>query len=426
VPTPTRDGGLRSRLLLAGVASIIFGGCAIEVEVGDDPARRASVATIRPRLRDQVDVLFVVDDRATMASARTETAQLWTDLRERLRYAEGNPPSVHVGIVSADVGVGYHVTVPGCTDAGGDGALVALSDGQRWLELTPDDTDSDATIASTLETFHDEGCAIDQPLLAMERALGGGQPLNDGFRRADAALVVVMVAGDDDCSVSDPSFFDDLDPTRCHQQAVTCDTGEIKGCGANPKPPQLLWLDDPRAFLERLVPDADARVITGVIGAPAVVDASRLAVECPAKQLYPGVRMRDFVREVNGVVAPSCDQLVRDAAAPTAPALRQALGHHCLREALADTRSDVPDVQPDCIVDAIDRDGAHEKLPKCANPDHVDGQPRCYAIVKDPQTCGDFADQLAVRIHWDDAAARQPDDVTVDVSCVLQGTPQIQ
>jgi MYXO-CTERM domain-containing protein len=116
---------------------------------------------------------------------------------------------------------------------------------------------------------------------AIQAALDGSVSENDGFLRSDAALVVLVVTGADDCTAGDPLLYDPaqadtlgpLTPFRCFEHGVTCDraidrqAGTYQSCTPRADSAQVR---DPRPlvqFLTDLEPEP-GNVVFGLIAGP--------------------------------------------------------------------------------------------------------------------------------------------------------------
>lgn len=196
-----------------------------------------------------VDLLLVIDDSPSMAQERRHflEAQLpaAVDLLLGGKGADGNGlghPDLHVGVISADLGVGPDARVDGCSLAGDDGQLRNAS-GCRASERNytwyfPDRDDRAATGAA-LRCMADvgaNGCQLSQPLEAALKALwpapkldyqtdppqspadavlfraggsGHGLDTNAGFVRGRplSTVAIIILTDQDDCSTHDPALF---------------------------------------------------------------------------------------------------------------------------------------------------------------------------------------------------------------------------
>ena len=136
--------------------------------------------TFRQLDRPRVDLLFVVDNTASMEPARAALAAAASNLVEAL---DAGKLAWQVGVVSTDI-------------ASDD---IGLLQGDPWI-ITPSTDDGPAAVARALDV--PAGTAPTGGLGAATRALT--EPLrsasNRGFRRPDAALHIVVLSDADDQS----------------------------------------------------------------------------------------------------------------------------------------------------------------------------------------------------------------------------------
>ncbi|HET9993175.1 MAG TPA: hypothetical protein VFQ65_31785 [Kofleriaceae bacterium] len=149
----------------------------------------------------KVDVLFVIDSSAAMASHEAQiqqTLQLVASTAEtRLRGPRAN---LHVGVLTGD------------TSTGGAMRHIDLVDGPYMIDrFTPsvDQRNYHSEFATTMMSLTAVGTAgADrvQPLEAIRTALDHNAQ-NAGFVRDDAALAIVVLAAEDDASPGDPADY---------------------------------------------------------------------------------------------------------------------------------------------------------------------------------------------------------------------------
>ncbi len=281
---------------------------------------------------DLVDILFVVDNSTGSASLQQWLAEDFYGVLLALDATPFSLPSLHVGVVSTDLGSGDQ-TVGSCDDQGGDkGALFTA--GATELETVPylvDEPPSGCHVQRDADGFctgHDcsqadcgDGTLVEDPRTGCPRCrnhvdtvalferlatMGGGacefvQPLesmrlaldnhpdNAGFLRPGSVLVVLLVTDEDDCSAADNLLFDGSDTAldsplgpltdfRCFEFGVTCDTqdrteiGTWDNCAPSTDASALLY---PAArytgFLEGL--RDPGRLVVGAITGPVVGDS---------------------------------------------------------------------------------------------------------------------------------------------------------
>jgi hypothetical protein len=205
-------------------------------------------------LRDQVDLLFLIDDSGSMSPKQEALKQRFPDLINVLNEfaAQGNPADYHIGVVTSDLGA------PGIScgsNLGGKLQGVGLAKnkplgcegpvGKRFIEFNQKDSTNNLPGTQTLaETFScmasvvDEngttgghtGCGFEMQLEAVYRALHDPIPENQGFLRPGAILAIVFVTDEDDCS-ADPTSdlftanpaYGPLNSYRCAAYGYFCD-----------------------------------------------------------------------------------------------------------------------------------------------------------------------------------------------------------
>lgn len=215
--------------------------CAILWALGCTPAATTDAGTDTPDApaclpTTELDLLFVIDDSGSMS---TEQALLLTEIPEVLA-ALAPVASIHVGVVSTDLGAGNRIpegtTVPSC-DSGfaGDGILRNTSASERpecrptypsrVFELASGAPSADLAVDLTcVAELGTNGCAFGQQLEASLKALSPvtsnvtvsatyvpptfaedgtshGDTDNAGFLRPDSVLAVVLFTDSDDCSL---------------------------------------------------------------------------------------------------------------------------------------------------------------------------------------------------------------------------------
>ncbi len=246
---------LRSGRALMALVPLLAAGCLERPLVPIPPCTRSRVAeTIEVTGVEDVDLLLVVDDSNSMAEEQGQLIAQLPRLVEVLasgdRGLDGTidfraARSLHVGIVSSDMGVGVAsgVGLEGCSMGNGDDGVLFASgpscpgaSGPVFEFERGGDASAfarDVGCAANLGTL---GCGYEQPLESMLKALspagpepwaasgyltpaflsGGGQGgstgLNTGFIRDGSVLAIIMVTDENDCSASDSSIFELDDP----------------------------------------------------------------------------------------------------------------------------------------------------------------------------------------------------------------------
>lgn len=209
--------------------SLVLGACTHDITTIDEADTSANI-----------DVLYVLDTSVDRADYDLMAGQL-DDLTTQLTAIDGTLPSLHVGVVTADVGnQGTDDALPpaafrNCSGTGDAGRLAVfdapLSDSYAEDLRGPDDArlqNFDGELTDIVGALSNPaaikfGCEIAQPMEAMRRALDPAA--NPGFLRDKAKLMVVFLSSDDDCSLKSGSFLsaDGANGALCASEGVVCD-----------------------------------------------------------------------------------------------------------------------------------------------------------------------------------------------------------
>jgi hypothetical protein len=256
--------------------------------VADLKLANATVTTTKTKIT-AVDVLFVIDNSNSMETKQKRLAQDFPRLIQKLEQAKLD---YRVGVISTDLGAGGF-SLASCETPGGDGGKLHSKPGQlapagcptpkdAWIESKSGVTNvpgNDVAAAfSCIARLGVGGCGFEQPLESMRRALDPALNLNPGFIRPNAALVVVIITDEDDCSAKDPNLFDPantalgpLTSFRCTEYGITCDVnGRTPGARQSCVPSTGSYLFDLQRYMDlltQLKPSGD--VILSVIAGPA-------------------------------------------------------------------------------------------------------------------------------------------------------------
>lgn len=397
----------------------------------------------------KLDIVFMIDDSTSMTPLQNKLTASFPSFMHVLESLPGGLPDVHIGVVSSSMGAGRNPGVAQCPTGGDRGvfqnravgttcAAGSLNAGQRFISniggvanYTGDISDVFGCIAA----LGDAGCGFEHQFASVLRALGAdGQPPpseNAGFLRDDAALAIVLITNEDDCSaphnttlfdqtsqlVSDP--FGPLQSYRCNEYGHLClydgklqapprqPDGEVtlSGCVSNEKGP-LDPVADFVTFLKGLKGDP-ARVflaaVTGpatpyVVGltAPTLQDASQWPIiehscqDADGTYADPSVRIAQAVNAFggHGLLASICDDTMGPVLQKISTQLSRPMAAPCVP---------TPDPSgPGCTV--VDRSVADDgtiaaaRVPSC---DVANGATPCWTLVADA-TCGAGSEHLKV------------------------------
>ena len=247
--------------------------------------------------RRAVDLLFVIDNAGSVGELQVMLALSFDALVAPLEHGLGARPDLHVGVISMDMGA-LGASGPFCSPptrpAGDDGALLtngcAGIDGSFLRDVARADGSRDVNYAGALADrfacmahLGVDGCPFESPLGALDRALEPER--NPGFLRDDATLAVLLATNEDDCTSTDPTFWDPANTAlgartsfRCFEYGVRCDPDEPRrfgthvGCHARDDSPYLPSVAGFVARIRALRPDPRQLVVAAIYGA---VDAAR-------------------------------------------------------------------------------------------------------------------------------------------------------
>ncbi len=205
---------------------------------------------------DAVDLLFMVDNSNSMTEEQTSLAAAFPTLITALTTGDlngdGTPdfPAVndlHVGVVTADMGVGGY-TVPTCSaaDFGDDGILRTVGNTSLPGCMATYPSFLSFGVGTDVTAFAEDfacvavvgtgGCGFEQqleatlkavtpstsPIRFVEDTTGHADDTNAGFLRPDSVLGLVVVTDEEDCSAADPDIFNPTSTTYTGDLNLRC------------------------------------------------------------------------------------------------------------------------------------------------------------------------------------------------------------
>jgi hypothetical protein len=269
----------RKVLLALGLTAVALAGygCFERQLKPVNPCTRSRVGdTVQVTNVDKVDLLLMIDNSNSMTEEQisivTEIPRIINILTSGDRDADGmrdfTPArSLHVGIVSSDMGTGTVSGIESCSAGFGDDGIMFNhgSTGTGCMASYPsaifdfqdgrDDPATFSTAVGCVAALGTDGCGFEHQLESPLKALslvpqadgsspvtwtrpgyrppvflgatfghGGAGGTNDGFMRPDSALAIIVITDEEDCSALDPSIFDRTDARyssvdlnlRCH------------------------------------------------------------------------------------------------------------------------------------------------------------------------------------------------------------------
>jgi hypothetical protein len=248
----------RTSVSLVVALALVHAGCLERALVPSTPCTRSSVSQrIEVTSVDEVDLLFVIDDSGSMEdeqrALRREIPRLVEVLASGDRDGDGREDfrpvrSLHVGVVSTDLGVGAAMPtrLGACRYGTGDDGVL-LRGGASCVSIPSpgvldfaqgSDTQPFVDAVSCVADLGTGGCGLEQQLEAGLKAVTPGEAqdwtrpgytpprfldpatgtfsapghalgANAGFLRPDSVLAVVLVTDEEDCSASDSAIFGD-------------------------------------------------------------------------------------------------------------------------------------------------------------------------------------------------------------------------
>jgi hypothetical protein len=375
-----------------------------------------------------------------------------------LELLDGGLPSLHIGVVSTDLGAGNY-NIWGCMGSD-DGMLQSQPRGAcsgpngTFIQdiLNPDGTRTRNYDGELAETFSCiamlgiDGCGFEQQLESMRLALDGR---NAGFVRPDASLGVVFLTDEDDCSASDTRMYDPSQSTldsplgplssfRCFEFGVECasdpdprEAGPRQDCQPRSDSPYMHGAQEYIDFLRGLKPSPEQVMVAGIIGNPAPVVVGTdpngnpmLLPSCTSGsgEAAPGVGLCAFFDGFpnHHLYSSICDEDFSGILASLGTMFTRWLSTTCLVGAIKDTDPAAPGLQYDCRVTQVAQGVPDTEIPVCDNPAAPQSSSNlpCYVIGLDSQQCGATDSRLAVTLYRGDAPI--PTGARADVSCMIE------
>ncbi len=209
----------------------------------------AGTTFVGPR-NTEVDILFMIDNSSEMTSMQQK---LYAQLPLFVQSLQNLPvpPSLHLAVVSSDMGApGDATTSIQCTTAGDQGQFqsmprgtctdTTLTAGATFIsdaDKMPNYTDPDISqVLQCIALLGDRGCGFEHQLASIDRALGGDGQLpstNANFLRPEAALAIVILTNEDDCSAPPDTKLYSLNAGGSNQQNIGNALGPIANYRCN-------------------------------------------------------------------------------------------------------------------------------------------------------------------------------------------------
>lgn len=397
-----------------------------EVPVDQD---KIEVKDVPAELKNDLDILFVIDDSLSMIDEQTSLKANFPRLVGVLETLEGGLPDVQIGVVTPNLGTSAadgttKGDIDNCRGQGEAGVLRELSPGgPRFLQSFDDGTGTggrttnfSGTLAdafSQLASVGTNGCGIEQHLEAMKRATDGSNAQNASFLRAGAYLAVIVIADEDDCSLANTALwtepaganYGDRINFRCTRQGVVCDTpptpfddatGPRQDCHPRDDTTELTLTSRYVNHLKSLKPDPRDLMVAGIVGDPEnfTIDKKNgvtvLANACPAAtggNAAPAVRTGNFVSQFgNSTNATICDADLSGGLQQIGALIANSLESVCFENNLADV-DPAPGPQYDCSVVEVRRHPGEPDEELRTFPNCDTGAFPCWRVEEDAAKC---------------------------------------
>lgn len=403
-----------------------------------------------------LDLLFVIDNSGSMAEEQASLAANFPLMIKELEDLPGGMPDVHIAVVSSDFGAGPTTTA--CSPYLGDHgrflvkAGCPVKNGARWLESLEhgQKTNFDGDLPSAfgcLTKLGTAGCGYEHQLQSMRIALSDVNPENQGFLREDAALGIIIVTDEDDCSAPpDSDLFSETrageaGSFRCAYEGHECDgqipprhefSTNLDSCWPRDGG-KLIRVQEFVDFVKGLKPLPDEQIlVAGIIGWP-VDDGANLyrygedtkkgeidylpaCNVAGAGKAYAGLRLKQFIRAFgeNSSVHSICGADFRSAMTKIGDALKRIIRPACVNAKPVDTDLTTPGLQPDCQVSYLIPEGKQSRevlLPTCER----EAQRPCWSLVQDDRCAGAGA---PYRIDIDNGGTEAPVGTVLSLRCL--------
>jgi hypothetical protein len=333
---------------LAAVAPALWACTSRTLETPMIAPTETLTTTFTQKINNEIDILFMVDNSPSMSEMQ---GKLYAQLPLFMNVLQmlPNPPSLHVAVVSSDMGApGDSTTAIMCTPAGDQGEFQYMARSDATLGITcadttltagatfisdadmmPNYTDPIGTVFQCIALLGEKGCGFEHQLASIDRALGSdnyqgtdpstGLPIptppstNAGFLRPEAYLGIVMLTNEDDCSATPPTTIYSLNG---YQQNIMNPDGPIENYRCNGGPRGAHLCQDPangnQMIVPPLNPPGDATTIGGNPALPltnCVDNETGSSALTPVSQFISDIKMLksdpDNQILVAGIIAPA-------------------------------------------------------------------------------------------------------------------------
>lgn len=417
----------RAGLVLASASLSVLGiGCLERGLRPVNPCNRTSFTrAIEVTNVDKVDLLFMIDNSGSMREEQDNLIEEIPRLVRALASGDSSNPadgvqdfppvaSLHVGVISSDMGSGNQVGVRTCTPGlGDDGILRSTSriatapcmasyPSGTFDFMAGGNTADFAASVGCVANLGTAGCGFEQQLEASLKALtpanpeswtapgynpprfydaasglrdrlaGHGTGANDGFLRPNSALAVVLVTDEEDCSVANYEIFSGAGMFMSIPPNIRCNTF---GGDADIVYPISRYVD---GFIG-LRRNPNLLIFSLIAGIPAATEAAAAAGDFAAVLAHPDMIPR--VDESGTMLVPSC-VTANGTAYPPIRMIQTAseLARRDVSVSVSSICSDTFGPAIDAIIAKIASALGGACLPRALNPEPATGRVPCEVL----------------------------------------------
>jgi hypothetical protein len=412
-------------------------------------------------VNNDIDIVFMIDDSRSMREEQENLRRNFPAFTRLLKDLPQGLPNVHIAVVSSDLGAGPETDIDGCAPGGKGGRFQHAARAQGGLcgavprgsfisavgGVQNFDGDIDQVLGCIAE-LGTTGCGFEHQLASLRRALdpAGAPRENAGFLREEAALAIIMLTDEDDCSApADTDLFAQrggsrLDPQgplssfRCAEFGHRCGgrrpprspAGPLEDC-RSAEDGVLVPVADLVEFLRSLKSDPDDVMVAAVAGpeTPYRVSLERIENSTELRPVLdpsctsangaaaPAVRIHELVEAFGA--AGSFFSICADDFSPVMARIGQEISRRvsleCLAGRAADVDLGVEGLQAHCSVyqEVRAATGTERTLiPGCDGS----AQPPCWRVESAPK-CPTSGQRMMV----DRGGAAPPANTRIHVIC---------
>ncbi len=342
---------LGTALILASTGVLVVGCFERTLQPVNPCTRSRTGNNIRVTSVDEVDLLFMVDNSNSMAEEQASLAVELPRLVQVLASGDLDDDgsqdfqpvrSLHIGVITSDMGVGGGFTVSSCevpmgddgrlintartSDAACTGSYPTIFEFQRGMG----DAMAFAQQVGCVARTGIGGCGFEQQLEAVLKASSPSQPqewtipnyvpplfvnrtsghadgANAGFIRPNSALAIIMVTDEEDCSASDVEIFNQ-DSTTYGGVDLNLRCSVFGRMDPSPIHPIERYIDgvDGQSGLLGLRQNPNLLIFAGIVGVPVESVPEPSAIDYDAILAHPLMQeMEDPTTP--GRLVPSCN-----------------------------------------------------------------------------------------------------------------------